>query len=138
MSAPQVDERILTELDHARILGLMRRTSLSEAQHSALDALLDAADLIPAREVAPDVVTMCSRLLIVDEPGAAPRELTLAYPADAHAETGHVSVLSPIGASLLGRRVGATASWCTPLGEARSARIVELLFQPEAHGEYTT
>ena len=133
-----VDERILTELDHARILGLMRRTALSEAQKHALDALLDAADVVPAREVAPDVVTMNSRLRLQDDAGGAPRDITLCYPDDASAEAGLVSLLSPMGASLLGHRVGGEAMWLTPTGTPRTARIVALHFQPEAAGEYTT
>ena len=133
-----VDERTLTELDHARILGLMRRTALSEAQKHALDALLDAADVVPAREVAPDVVTMNSRLRLQDDAGGAPRDITLCYPDDASAEAGLVSLLSPMGASLLGHRVGGEAMWLTPTGTPRTARIVALHFQPEAAGEYTT
>ncbi|OGB04691.1 MAG: hypothetical protein A3G29_07430 [Burkholderiales bacterium RIFCSPLOWO2_12_FULL_64_99] len=133
-----VDERILTELDHARILGLMRRTALSDAQKHALDALLDAADVVPAREVAPDVVTMNSRLRLQGEGDAEPRDVTLCYPADASAEAGLVSLLSPMGASLLGHRVGGEAVWLTPTGTPRTARILALHFQPEAAGQYTT
>lgn len=137
-SRPAVDERILSELDHARILGLMRRTVLSDAQKHALDALLDAADLVPARDVPPDVVTMNSRLSLHAEGEPEPRDITLCYPADARADVGLVSLLSPMGASLLGRRVGSEAVWLTPTGTPRTARILSLHFQPEAAGEYTT
>ena len=51
---------------------------------------------------------------------------------------GFISVLSPLGASLLGLRVGDVAQWRTPRGEERMARVVEVLFQPEASGDYTT
>ena len=137
-SRPAVDERILSELDHARILGLMRRTVLSDAQKHALDALLDAAELVPARDVPPDVVTMNSRLRLHAEGEPEPRDITLCYPADARADVGLVSLLSPMGASLLGRRVGSEAVWLTPTGTPRTARILSLHFQPEAAGEYTT
>jgi regulator of nucleoside diphosphate kinase len=33
--------------------------------------------------------------------------------------------------------VGDVAQWRTPLAQERSARIVDVLFQPEASGEYT-
>lgn len=133
-----VDERILTELDHARIQGLMRRTALSAAQKHAIDALLDVADIVSAREVPPDVVTMNSRLRLQEASEAMPRDITLCYPADARAEEGLVSLLSPMGASLLGHRVGGQAEWLTPTGAPRTARILALHFQPEAAGEYTT
>lgn len=133
-----VDERILSELDHARILGLMRRTSLSEAQKHALDALLDAADVVPVRDIPPDVVTMNTRLRLHAEGEAAPRDITLCYPEDANAEAGQVSLLSPMGASVLGHRVGGEAEWLLPTGALRTARILALHFQPEAAGQYTT
>lgn len=133
-----VDERILSELDHARILGLMRRTSLSEAQKHALDALLDAADVVPVRDIPPDVVTMNTRLRLHAEGEAAPRDITLCYPEDANAEAGLVSLLSPMGASVLGHRVGGEAEWLLPTGALRTARILALHFQPEAAGQYTT
>ena len=133
-----VDERILSELDHARILGLMRRTSLSEAQKHALDALLDAAEVVPVRDIPPDVVTMNTRLRLHAEGEAAPRDITLCYPEDANAEAGQVSLLSPMGASVLGHRVGGEAEWLLPTGALRTARILALHFQPEAAGQYTT
>ncbi|MDX9844873.1 MAG: GreA/GreB family elongation factor [Aquabacterium sp.] len=133
-----VDERILSELDHARILGLMRRTPLSEAQKHALDALLDAADVVPVRDIPPDVVTMNTRLRLHAEGEPAPRDITLCYPEDANAEAGLVSLLSPMGASVLGHRVGGEAEWLLPTGAVRTARIVALHFQPEAAGQYTT
>lgn len=133
-----VDERILSELDHARILGLMRRTPLSEAQKHALDALLDAADVVPVRDIPPDVVTMNTRLRLHAEGEAAPRDITLCYPEDANAEASLVSLLSPMGASVLGHRVGGEAEWLLPTGALRTARIVALHFQPEAAGQYTT
>ena len=59
-----VDERILSELHHARILGLMGRTPLSEAQKHALDALLDAGVIVGIVELLASVWILqrwCSR-----------------------------------------------------------------------------
>jgi regulator of nucleoside diphosphate kinase len=63
--------------------------------------------------------------------------LTLCYPADADPAAGRVSVLSPVGASLLGLRVGEVARWQGPAGDTHAAEVVALLFQPEASGDYT-
>ena len=52
--------------------------------------------------------------------------------------TASISVLSPVGAALLGLRVGDTARWTGPGGQRGSARVSALLFQPEASGDYTT
>lgn len=135
METLALTERTLTELDHARLARLQR-----DAAHDAadeLDALLSGADLVDARTVSPDIVTMYSQVLLADPASGRRTTLTLCYPSDAEPARGFVSVLSPVGASLIGLRVGAVARWRNPLGEPAQAEIVALLFQPEASGDYT-
>lgn len=132
MQTPFFPERVLTELDHARL------NKLGSAQlPQDLADELQAVDLVSSQEIAPDVVTMNSELELV-LPGQARRQrLTLCYPGDAQPSAGRISVLSPIGMALLGRRVGDTISWSMPNGEACQAELAALLFQPEASGDYT-
>lgn len=135
----QQHERTLTELDHARLERLLPRAggALREPGLAALQAAIDNAELIGARAVPPDVVTMHSRVVLA-EPGSGRRQvLTLSYPADADPAMGCVSVLSPVGAALLGLRVGALARWRTPGGEEVQAEVVALPFQPESAGDFT-
>ncbi len=120
-------ERTLTELDHVRLTHLVQRQKLGGTLASAalpIERVLDEANLVHWRQVPPDVVTMRSRVLLQDLQTGAQSELTLCYPADANASAGDVSVLSPVGWSLLGQRVGATVSWPTPTGGKLSAEIV--------------
>ncbi|MEF7616663.1 GreA/GreB family elongation factor [Aquincola sp. MAHUQ-54] len=132
-------ERTLTELDHVRLLNLLRRDTRgdgSSQQVRAVEDLLDASALVPSREVAPDVVTMYSQVLVQDIQTGQRNTLTLCYPADAEPAVGFVSVLSPVGSALLGLRVGSTARWATPAGDDKAAEILAILFQPEASGDY--
>lgn len=129
--------RTMTELDYVRISKLLGRQTSATDKLPSLGAVLDMADLVPSREVAPDVVTMYTRVLVGGANGSPSRELTLCYPADAHVETGQVSVLSPIGAALLGLSAGGTARWTSPLGQAESLQVLAIQFQPEASGDYT-
>lgn len=129
-------ERTLTELDHVRITRLIERTG-AHAAASAVEAVLDLAELVSSHSVPGDVVTMCSRVRVADAQGGAERELTLCYPHEADAATGCVSVLSPVGAALLGLRVGETARWCTPDGREAALELRQILYQPEANGEFT-
>lgn len=126
-------ERLLTELDFTRLNNL-RGGQLPPELADTLDAL----DLVPSREVPANVVTMYSQVILEDVASGKRQKLTLCYPADAEPHLGFISVLSPVGASLLGQRVGAIARWRTPNGDACEAEVVELLFQPEASGDYTT
>ena len=135
----QARERVLTELDHVRLAMLSGRDSRNRLPKSlGIDALLDDARVVPSRGVASDVVTMYSQVLLRIVGDGVKRKLTLCYPQDAEPQFGFVSVLSPIGLSLLGQRVGAIVRWDCPDGSDRTAEVEAILFQPEASGNYTT
>ncbi|MBE7425543.1 MAG: GreA/GreB family elongation factor [Burkholderiaceae bacterium] len=138
MQALELD-RTLTELDHVRIKNLIRRDlrdRLPAALTQQIEVALDSSAVVPAREVPPDVVTMYSQVMLLDQGSGERTKLALCYPADAEPAAGFISVLSPLGLSLLGLRVGDVARWRTPAGE-RAAEVLEILFQPEASGDYS-
>ena len=131
--------RTVTELDQVRLFSLLRRqfgaapSPLSEA----LTDVVDNADVVTPQEVGADIVTMGSRLAIVDGASGMRRELTLAYPEDVDVAAGCISILSPIGTALLGLRVGDEAQWRGADGKSASARVDAIVFQPEASGDFT-
>ena len=134
-------ERTLTELDHVRLLNLVRRDRRSDgssAPRLAIEHVLDACAIVPSRQAPPDVVTMYSQIVMRDMATGQSSTLTLCYPVDAQPASGFVSVLSPVGASLLGLAAGSVARWSTPAGKERSGEILAILFQPEASGDYAT
>lgn len=126
-------QRLLTELDFTRVSKLNRGQLPDDLVED-----LNSADLVVSQEISPDIVTMNSQVEIVHDGSALRQKFTICYPADADAGLGFISVLSPVGSALLGRRVGDTAIWQMPQGEARSAKVAAILFQPEAAGDYTT
>ena len=130
--------RTLTELDHIRILNLVRRNLQSGLIDSdtPIEAVIDDADLVPSREIPGNIVTMYTQLAVKDSLSGERRTLALCYPQDAEPGAGFVSVLSPIGAALLGLAIGETAQWFTPDGRKASVVVEEILFQPEASGDY--
>jgi regulator of nucleoside diphosphate kinase len=133
-------DRTLTELDHVRLRNMIRRAAPEAlAAHATNDIqhILDAAAVVEARDVPADIVTMYSQALLSDIRTGRQRKLTLCYPHDAEPSEGFISVLSPVGASLLGLRVGGVARWRTPMGGEGRAELLAILFQPEASGDYT-
>ena len=134
MSVSPSPARVLSELDHIRISNLLKPPGMDFT--ADLAALLDNAELLSPRALPPDLVTMNSRVRIADPQTGDARELTLCYPHDTNPDTGFVSVLSPVGTSLLGLREGAQAHWPMPSGAQASARILKVLYQPEDHGEF--
>jgi regulator of nucleoside diphosphate kinase len=123
---------VLTELDHVRIDKWLDAQPLP---YAALRQLLDNADLVDTDAVAPDVVTMRSRVRVSGPQDGDARELTLVYPDESDASAGSVSVLSPVGTALLGLRVGDVARWQTPAGDTVTLRVDALAYQPEASGD---
>jgi len=133
-------ERTLTELDHVRLSNLLRRDRRGDRASMPpieIEDLLDGCAVVTSRQVRPDVVTMYSQVLLQDIDTGLRSKLTLCYPADAEPAAGFVSVLSPVGSSLLGLPIGAVARWRTPAGDERGAQIIGIPFQPEASGDYT-
>ncbi|MCW5586728.1 MAG: GreA/GreB family elongation factor [Chromatiales bacterium] len=133
-------ERTLTELDHVRLTKLFHRNRFDgtpQFQSLPIEHVLEWAFVVPAREVSPDVVTMYSQILLKNLDTNERSTLTLCYPAHADADASLVSVLSPVGWSLLGLQVGDIARWTTPRGEEGKAKILAVLFQPESNGNYT-
>ncbi|MGH2396654.1 MAG: GreA/GreB family elongation factor [Polaromonas sp.] len=126
-------ERTLTELDFARLTKRLHGRIPSE-----LADLLAATEVVGSRLVPADVVTMYSQVELIALDTRRRQTLTICYPEDAEPAAGFISVLSPVGTSLLGLKAGSTARWCTPSGEEGSAELAAILFQPEASGDYTS
>jgi regulator of nucleoside diphosphate kinase len=125
--------RQLTALDFARL-----RKVASSGSQPALDELLDEADVIDSRQVAPDIVTMYAQVEVEDLGTRGRQTLVVCYPADAEPARGYISVLSPVGLALLGLPVGAVAHWQAPGGREQAAKVAAILFQPEASGDHVT
>jgi len=103
-----------------------------------IDALrkeLERAAIVAPTEIPPTVVTMNSTVRFVDDATGSTFELTLVYP-EAAGSSASVSVLAPIGSALLGLSVGQSISWQIPGGRILQLRILEVVRQPEAMGQF--
>jgi regulator of nucleoside diphosphate kinase len=129
---------IITELDAARIRELGARLPDAGRGLRALSDLIEVteeAHIVPASSVPPDVVTIHSTVVFRDESTHDAHTVTLVYPHEFSIADHRISVLSPVGRALLGRRIGDRAEIPVPGGTKRRIRLLELLYQPEAAGE---
>ncbi len=136
---PLAHERALTELDHARLAGLLARLTATrhvDRAHGAHD-LLDSTPVLSNAAIPPDLVTMRSRIVLRADV-AQEYALTLVYPAEADPAQGYISVLSPLGLSLLGCRAGQDIEWRGPDQVMHRGTVARILYQPEAAGDYGT
>ena len=84
--------------------------AMASPYHDAVvsDALfyeLDRAEVVPDYEIEHGIIRMGSTVAYRTSTGSLHR-ISLVYPAEADAGTGKVSVLSPVGAALIGLRAG--------------------------------
>jgi regulator of nucleoside diphosphate kinase len=85
---------------------------------------VDRADVLTSLAPPPGLVSMGSRVEFRCGEGSATRTMTLVYPHETDAEAGRISVLTPIGAALIGLSVGQSIEWQTPAGEWRSLTVL--------------
>ena len=132
--------RVITELDAARIRDLGARLPDGGAGLAALNGLMgvvkDEADIVPAASIAPDVVTVNSTVSFRDESTGSVHRVTVVYPNEMSIGHRRISVLSPVGAALLGQRAGRVAAVRLPDGTQREIRLLEVHYQPEASGHF--
>lgn len=128
----------LSTFDVQRLEPLLARNNPVHALPEHLSVLLAKIHNcieIPAVAVPPYVVTMNSQVRLVDVETGKETVCTLVFPLQADASEGRISVLAPLGAMLLGSRVGMTLKVPTPHNVHRY-RIDEIVFQPEAMGQF--
>ncbi|HEX41410.1 MAG TPA: nucleoside diphosphate kinase regulator [Phycisphaerales bacterium] len=94
---------------------------------------MERARVVSPRRIDDDVVTMNSRILVKDMVTHEHFRWQIVFPRDANVDEGKISVLAPVGTGLLGYRVGDTVAWEVP-GGVRRMKIMQMLYQPEAHG----
>jgi regulator of nucleoside diphosphate kinase len=87
---------------------------------------LDRAHILPAEKLRPDIVNLGSRVEFRDEQTGRVQEIILVYPLDADIVRRRVSVLTPVGAALLGLSVNQTISFHTRAGERRELSVLKV------------
>lgn len=109
----------------ASLVGDRRRTDRFEADAAdALAEVLMDARMIPHDRLPADRVAMNSRVAYREEPAGECRSVALVHPGDADLANGRISVLSPVGRALLGRKPGSVASISVPGGRALRIRVL--------------
>ncbi|MBA0205436.1 nucleoside diphosphate kinase regulator [Pectobacterium aroidearum] len=127
----------ISELDAERLDMLLEQPAFADSDIAqALNEELDRAEILPSASIPSHVVTMNSRVRFRDLNTNEEHIRTLVYPAAVKDSQEPLSVMAPLGAALLGMHVGNAITWQLPNGEETRIEVLELLYQPEAAGEY--
>ena len=129
----------ITEYDLKRLRELIEEARrIDRRGNEYLDSLvteLSRGKVVAPTEVPPDVVTMNSKVSLMDLDTHEEMVYILVFPQDADRTQSKISVLAPIGTAMLGYRVGDVFEWQVPDG-IRRLQVKQILYQPEASGDY--
>ena len=126
---------VITRTDAARLRELLARRARAARDQGHLEELaeeLERARIAERDEVPADVITIHSRVHVLDLVSGERRELTLVLPLESDASAGRISVLAPLGTALLGYRAGDEVEWQMP-GGLRRLRVERVLPPEELH-----
>lgn len=118
---------VMSETDAERLSALALQ--MEQAAPLAAGLLLeeiDRAEIRPDHEMPDDVVRMHSVVQFVDDAHGDRRTVLLVYPSEADIAAGKVSILTPVGAGLIGLRPHQEILWPDRDGQARALRILKV------------
>ncbi|MEJ1177127.1 nucleoside diphosphate kinase regulator [Agrobacterium sp. CMT1] len=117
---------VVSQTDHARLTSLALAApgrDLDVAEELLIE--LDRADVVEDDQFPPDAVALGSTVSYRTE-GGARRSVTLCYPGLADIERSMVSVLTPIGAALLGLSPGQQIEWSGRDGQSHMLTVLDV------------
>lgn len=104
-------------------LGIERRSP--ELSKMLLDEI-DRAEIHAPETFPPDIVSLGSDVEFLDVATGATRQVRLVLPSEADIEAGRVSILTPMGAGLIGLRKGQSIDWPCSSGRPRVLQILNV------------
>ncbi|HEX7079702.1 MAG TPA: nucleoside diphosphate kinase regulator [Gammaproteobacteria bacterium] len=91
---------------------------------------VERAELRPTADVPADVVKLGAAVTFADGATGRTQTVRLTFPAQADVSAGRISVLSPIGAALIGLSVGQSIRWRMEDGSTRELTVLAVDQRP--------
>jgi len=115
---------IVSDRDQSRLTTLAT-DALERFPEAAQELLseMERAAVVTEEAVPPNVVQMGSGVLFQSDNGET-RRVTLVFPGQADIGAGRISILTPIGAALIGLSEGQSIAWKTRDGRLRQLTIL--------------
>lgn len=127
-------QSLITEQDDYRLRRLVEaelRNGSDQAAATALLRKLDDAKVLYSEDISDGVITVNSRFRLKNASSNKTQEYKLVYPGKADEKKRRISVLSPLGIAVLGRKEGDEIDEVTA-SATRRYQVVEIMYQPEA------
>jgi regulator of nucleoside diphosphate kinase len=118
----KINKRDFEHLDE--LLGTLKGGQLPKGADILLEEL-SRAKVLDRAEIGSDTVAMHARILIRDEDSGRTRSVVLVYPSERSREDA-LSVLSPLGAALIGIDEGQSVEFDGPDGTRRRVTVMQV------------
>ncbi len=117
---------VIGDVDHRHLISLAVAMEKRVPDVSnALLAELDRAKIVPQHKVPERTIRMGSAVRFQTN-GAGERHVTLVLPGDADIDAGRISVMTPIGAALIGLSTGQSIRWQARDGRDQKLTILDV------------
>ncbi|KAA0013070.1 nucleoside diphosphate kinase regulator [Billgrantia pellis] len=128
---------LINRLDAERLQRLIDQASEKDRfVADCLEAELERGEVVDPDKVPADVVSMNSQVQFTDLTRNRQMTRTLVYPHSLATTEDGLSVMAPIGAGLIGLRIGDEIDWPLPGDGKARLRIDAILWQPEREGQF--
>ncbi|HCR97540.1 MAG: nucleoside diphosphate kinase regulator [Halomonas sp.] len=127
----------INRLDAERLQRLIDNATDKElAVATLLEEELSRGEVIDPQEIPDNVVSMNSQIRFTDLTRGRQMVRTLVYPHALSTVEDGISVMAPIGAGLIGLKVGDIIDWPLPNNSEVRLRIDAILWQPEREQQH--
>lgn len=133
MSIPYYDHPVtlppvmISEMDrddlYAAATSELRNSRTAPAASNVIREIV-RAKIVPNDQLPPNVVAVNSCVDVRDNVAGVNRRIVLVLPGETTSKPNAVSVLSPLGAALIGLSEGSSIEWCTASGDRRNITVV--------------
>lgn len=118
---------VIASSEHAQLTNLADRSFDRHPQVAEfLLEELSRAFIVPDGDCAANVVRIGSRVTYREESTSRIRRVTVSYPRDADINENRISVLTPIGAALIGMSTAQSIEWPTPDGRQDAITVLDV------------
>ncbi|MCC7049880.1 MAG: GreA/GreB family elongation factor [Alphaproteobacteria bacterium] len=124
----------ITKRDIARLERLLQEHSPIRSWKAVafLTGEMDRATIIADEEADPTLVTIGARAAFRDDDRNETNVATLTLPGTRALYADAISILTPVGAALIGLSVGQSMTYAAPDGRVKTITVTSVLHQPQA------
>jgi regulator of nucleoside diphosphate kinase len=123
---------VIGDVDHRNLISLAvaMEKRMPEVSEALLEEL-DRAKVVPQQNVPAHAIRMGSTVRFQTS-GAGERQVTLVLPGEADIDAGRISVMTPIGAALIGLSTGQSIRWRARDGREQELTVLAVASEEEA------